>query len=88
MEERVYKQLLRINRGFAAVVRGLATLEKSRGFHRSELRRLSTRVRETRAAANSYLAATLESAETDEAGRLYAKRLAREKKDEEATMEP
>jgi hypothetical protein len=79
LEKTVYRQLLRINRGFDAVVRGLAVLRDHGGFHSSELRRFRALAQEARASTNSYLAAVIESAETDEAGRLFRKRMRREK---------
>jgi hypothetical protein len=45
LEKTVYRQLLRINRGFDAVVRGLAVLRDHGGFHSSELRRFRTWLR-------------------------------------------
>ncbi len=53
------------------------------GFHRSELGRFRALAQEARASTNPYLAAVIESAETDEAGRLFRQRLARERKDEQ-----
>ena len=82
MENTVYQQLFRINRGFDAVLRGLAVLRDHGGFHRSELRRFRALAREARASTNSYLAAVIESAETDQAGRLFRKRIDREKAEE------
>jgi hypothetical protein len=79
VEKTVNKQLFRINRGFDAVVRGLAVLRDHGGFHSSELRRFRTLAQEARASTNSYLTAVIESAETDEAGRLFRKRIRREK---------
>ncbi len=45
----------------------------------SELRRFRNLTREARASTNSYLTAVIESQETDEAGRLFCKRIRREK---------
>ncbi len=82
MKAQIYKHLLRVNRGFDLVLRSIAALEKHSAFDRSELRRFRALSQEARAATNSYLAAAVESVETDEAGRLFRKRLAREKRDE------
>ena len=79
MNETAYLQLFRINRGFGAVLRGLAVLRDHGGFHASELRHFRALAEEARASTNSYLAAVIESAETDEAGRLFRKRTQREK---------
>jgi hypothetical protein len=82
LNKSVYKQLFRINRGFDAVLRALRVLREHEGFHASELRHFRDLAREARASTNSYLAAVIESAETDEAGRLFRKRIRREKAEE------
>ncbi len=41
------------------------------------------RAEETRASTNSYLTAALEASESDRAGRLFGKRIAREQADEQ-----
>jgi hypothetical protein len=79
LEKSVYQQLFRMNRGFDAVLRALSVLRDHDGFHASELRRFRNLTREARASMNSYLTAVLESQETDEAGRLFRKRIRREK---------
>jgi len=79
LDETVYLQLFRINRGFGAVLRALNVLRDHGGFHASELRHFRNLAKEARASTNSYLAAVIESAETDEAGRLFRKRMRREK---------
>ena len=84
MKHTVYRELFRINHGFDAVLRGLDRLHNHAVFHPSELRRFRALAREARASTNSYLTAVLESAETDDAGRLFRKRLRREKEDENA----
>ena len=66
----VYERLLRINAGFEQVLRSLAALERQRRFDAGELKRFRLRSRETQAALNSFLAATIESAESDAAGSL------------------
>jgi hypothetical protein len=83
LEKIVYKQLLRINRGFDDVIRSLAVLKRCEGFHAAELRRFRALAQHARASTNSYLAAVIESAETDEAGRLFRRQLARERRDEQ-----
>ena len=79
MNETVYLQLFRMNRGFGAVLRALRVLQDHGGFHPSELRHFRNLAKEARASTSSYLAAVIESAETDEAGRLFGKRMRREK---------
>lgn len=79
MEKIVYKQLLRINRGFDDVLRALGVLREHGGFHPSEVRRFRGLIREVRASTNSYVTAVIESAETDAAGQLFRERTKREK---------
>jgi len=55
---------------------------RSRQFHGGELARFRRHSKETRASLNSYLVATVELAETAEAGRRFHDRLAQEKNDE------
>ena len=70
---KVYRHLLRLNRGFDAVTKSLNALRKYEAFDTGELKRMRDRAEETRASANSYLTAALETMETDEAGRLFRK---------------
>ena len=79
----IYQNLLKINAGFDQVIGGLAALRKYGAFHRSELDRFSALSKENRAATNSYLVAAIEAVETDEAGRRFHKRLARERSDDQ-----
>jgi hypothetical protein len=79
----VYEHLLQINVAFDQVVRCLAALQKRRQFGVGELDRFRRQSKETRASVNSYLMAIIESAESDEAGRRFHKRIAQEKNDEE-----
>jgi hypothetical protein len=79
----VYQHLLLINSAFDQVVRSLVALRKHRRFHGAELNRFRRQSDETRASVNSYLTAIIESAETDEAGRRFRRRIAQEKLDEE-----
>ena len=78
----VYEHLLRINAAFDQVVQSLVALRKHRPFHTGELARFRRHSNETRASLNSYLAAMIESAETEEAGRRFRERRAQERKDE------
>ena len=78
----VYKHLLDINAGFDQVIRGLAALRKHGFFYRRELDYFSALSKEVRAATNSYLTGVLEQVETDEAGRRFGRRRAREQREE------
>jgi len=79
----IYQHLLRINAGYDQVIRSLAALRKYDVFHAGELARFSALSKESRAATNSYLVGTLETAETTEAGRRFSKRLAQQRLDEQ-----
>ena len=79
---KVYKHLFRLNRGFDAVRKSLAALRKYEALDGGELKRMRDRAEETRASTNSYLTAALESCESDRAGRLFGKRIAREQAEE------
>jgi len=79
----IYQHLLSINAGYDQVIRSLAALRKYGVFHAGELARFSALSKESRAATNSYLVATMETAETTEAGRRFSKRLAQERSDEQ-----
>jgi hypothetical protein len=78
----IYQNLLKINAGFDQVIGGLAALRKYGAFHRSELDRFSALSKENRAATNSYLLGAIETAETQEAGQRFSKRLAKERSEE------
>ena len=78
----VYERLCEINRGFEQVRRALIELGRSRLFDTSELQRCRELATESKAVINSYLTNTLETAETDHAGRLFRRRIARERKDD------
>jgi hypothetical protein len=80
----IYQHLLKINAGYNEVIRGLAALRKHSAFHRGELDRFSALSKENRAATNSYLLGAMETAETNEAGQRFSKRLAQERFDEQA----
>jgi len=79
----IYQYLLQINAGHNQVIRGLAALRKHGAFHRGELGRFSALSTENKAATNSYLLGTMETAETKEAGQRFSKRLAQERSDEQ-----
>jgi hypothetical protein len=83
----VYEHLLNINAAFDQVARSIAALRKHRQFHAGELNRFRQQSHETRASVNSYLTSIIESAETDEAGRRFRRRIAQEKHDEEGRPE-
>jgi hypothetical protein len=78
----IYQHLLRLNAGHDQVMRSLAALRKHGIFESGELARFSALSKEARAATNSYLLAAMEIAETNEAGRRFGKRLAKERSDE------
>ena len=78
----IYQNLLKINAGFNEVIGGLAALRKHDAFHRGELDRFSALSKETKSATNSYLLGAMETAETNEAGQRFHKRLAKERSDE------
>ena len=79
----IYQNLLKINAGFDQVIDGLAALRKHGVFHRGELARFSALSKETKSATNSYLLGAMETAETNEAGQRFHKRLAQERSDEQ-----
>ena len=85
MQLEVYNWMRQINAGFDEVLSGLTALRKDSAFHRRELDRFSALAKETRASLNSYLAGVIEIAETADAGRRYAKRRQREKREEDGT---
>jgi hypothetical protein len=78
----VYEQLWELHAGFEQVRRALRGLGQRRTFHASEIERLGAWLEEARAATASYLAGAIEEAETNEAGRLFRLRVARERKEE------
>jgi len=78
----MYQNLLKINAGFDQVIGGLAALRKHGAFHRGELDRFSALSKENKAATNSYLLGAMETAETEQAGQRFHKRLARERSEE------
>jgi len=75
----VYAHVLALNVGFEQVRRGFRALGRSAGFERSAIERFSEQAEENRAAAMSYIAERIQKEETDEAGRRFRKRVARER---------
>jgi len=82
---KTYEHLLSINTGFELIRNALGAMGRQSLFDRKEVARLEAWSEETRSSINSYLTGVIESAETDAAGRLYRRRLERERKDEAAT---
>jgi hypothetical protein len=78
----VYQHLFDVNAGFDQVIRSLDALAQHDAFHRREIERFRALSKEARAATNSYLAGVLERAETDEAGRRFARRHLQEQREE------
>ena len=83
MKLNIYQHLLQINAGYSQVIRSLAALRTYSAFDRGELARFSALSKETRATTNSYLLSAMETAETEEAGQRFCKRLAQERSDEQ-----
>jgi hypothetical protein len=77
----VYEQLAAIEAGFEQAARALRRFRKS-GFERSEVERLTELTSEARAATLSFLTNVVETAETEEAGRLQGRRLKRERRED------
>ena len=77
----VYKQLWELHAGFEQVRRALRSLGEQATFRPREIDRLGAWLEEARAATASYLTGAMEDAETNEAGRLFKNRLARERKE-------
>jgi hypothetical protein len=78
----VYQHLLCLNASFDRVLASLAALRKHAAFEGGELARFSAWSKEVKAATNSYLLGIMEAAETEEAGRRFHKRLAKERSEE------
>jgi hypothetical protein len=78
----MYEQLVALNAGFEQVRRALKKLGNLASFDRAELAHLSSLSEEARAASNSCLASFIETLETEHAGKLYRRRLDRERKQE------
>ena len=80
---KIYRYLCSRNEGFDQVRRSLQALAKHGPFDSDEMQRFQQWTAEARAATNSYVLEKLETKETDRAGRLYGRRKARERREEE-----
>jgi len=78
----IYQQLWELHAGFEQVRRALQTLGQQPTFRIREIERLGAWLEEARAATASYLTGAIEEAETNEAGRLFKNRVARERKEQ------
>ena len=74
----VYYQLWRLNRSGQRALRSLEVLQRQPAFRRRQLDRCRALWREALAVTNSYLTECLEIAETEEAGRRFRQRRARD----------
>jgi hypothetical protein len=77
----VYEHLAMVEAGLDQAARSLRVFRKS-GFERSEIERLIEITVEARAATLSYLTNVIETAETEEAGRLQGRRLRRQRRED------
>jgi hypothetical protein len=82
MKRHIYGQLFRLNEGFQEVLDSLRELRKQPSLEDQEIRRLEALTAEARAITNSYLLEAFGTLETIEAGKLFRKHLARERKEE------
>ena len=82
MKAKTYRHLWSMNEGFDRVRRSLKALAKHAALDASELRRFQELAAEARAATNSYLLEALGAEQTDRAGRLFARRRERERREE------
>jgi hypothetical protein len=78
----VYENLWQLHAGFEQVRHALQRLAQNPSFHAGEVARLTAWLEEARAATASYLTGAIEEAETNEAGRLFRRRRAREQREE------
>ena len=78
-----YEQLKRINQGFDQVLDHLRSLRKNSALQSDQVRRFEALTAETRASINSYLLEAFAGMETNEASRLFRKRILRERREEE-----
>jgi hypothetical protein len=83
MKRRTYEHLHCINQSFEEVLNSLRALRKHPALDENEVRRVEDLMAETRAGINSYLLESFATVETGEAGRLFRKRLKRERKEEQ-----
>ena len=77
---KAYEELYRMNTAYEQVISSISALRKERAFNRTELACLADQAREARASANAYLTEVLQEAELAEAGRLFKRRVRRERK--------
>ena len=84
MPRKVYEALCGLNEGYEQVRRSLKVLARHPDLRRGEVRRFAEMAAEVCAATNSYLLEALGARETNEAGRLFVRRKARERQEEEA----
>jgi hypothetical protein len=82
MRLEIYEHLWEMHAGFEQVRRALQRLAQHRTFNAGEVERLGAWLEEAPAATASYLTGAIEEAETNEAGRLFRRRRAREQADE------
>ena len=82
MKRQIYRELHRVNKGFEEVLESMRLLRKHPSLQNDEVRRYEALTTETRASINSYLLEAFAPVETAEAGRLFRKRLQRERKEE------
>ena len=83
MKLKILEEVCAMNRGFEQARRSLRALARHSRLEPAEVRRFEHMTAETCAAANSYLLEGLGAKATDEAGRLFARRTARERKEEQ-----
>jgi hypothetical protein len=83
MKRQAYDQLNRINQSFDEVLDNLRSLRKHPALRDDVVRRFEALTAETRASLNSYLLDALALVETAEAGRLFRKRVMRERREEQ-----
>jgi len=83
MKQQAYEQLNQINQSFDQVLDNLRSLRKHSALHNDEVRRFEALTAETRASINSYLLEAFATLETAEAGRLFRKRVVRERREEQ-----
>ena len=69
-----------MNAAYDQVISSISALRSDRAFNRGELESLRDQAREARASANAYVAEVLQQAELAEAGRLFKRRIRRERK--------
>ena len=83
MKVRTYRNLCAMNEGFEQVRRSLKALAQDPPLQPDEIRRFERLTAEARVATNSYVLVALGAAETDQAGRQYKRRKARERREEQ-----